>query len=64
MSKSDDQYTKDYSNMKDMPIRTRFALLLILLAIKVAEPWNYSHQFEDDLKQLKAILLGKDEIKK
>lgn len=63
MSKSDEQYTKDYSNMADMPIRTRFALLLILLAIKVVEPWHYSHQFEDDLKALRDMLLGR-EIKK
>ena len=60
MSKSDEKYTEDYSNMKSMPIRTRFALLLILLAIKVCEPWNYAHQFEKDLDALKNILLGKE----
>jgi hypothetical protein len=60
MSKSNEKYTEDYSNMKDMPIRTRFALLLILLAIKVCEPWNYSHQFEKDLNGLRDILLGKE----
>lgn len=60
MSKSDAKYTEDYSNMKNVPVRTRFALLLILIAIKICEPWQYAHQFSDDMKALQDMLLGKE----
>ena len=33
--------------------------MLILIAIKICEPWEYAHQFEDDLKSLQKLLLGK-----
>jgi hypothetical protein len=59
----DTKRTEDYSNVDSMPIRTRIALLLILMAIKICEPWNYAHQFEADLKAIQDALLGK-EVKK
>lgn len=59
MSKSNDKYTEDYWNTKDLPIRTRIGLFLILIAIKLVEPWQYSHQFESDLKELQDLLRGK-----
>ena len=51
--------TEKYSNIKSVPLRTRIALMLILIAIKICEPWEYSHQFESDLKALQDLLLGK-----
>ena len=52
--------TDKYSNANSIPIRTRIALLLILIAIKLCEPWEYAHQFSDDMDALRATLLGKD----
>lgn len=57
---SNTKQTEKYSNLKDMPIRTRVALFFILIAIKLCEPWEYSHQFESDLKHLQQLLLGKE----
>jgi hypothetical protein len=54
------QQTEKYSNIKNVPIRTRIALMLILIAIKICEPWEYAHQFSDDMDALKNILLGKE----
>lgn len=51
--------TEKYSNVKSVPIRTRIALMFILIAIKICEPWEYSHQFENDLKSLQDLLQGK-----
>lgn len=59
MSKSTEQYTKDYSNIENVPYRTRLALWFILVAIKLLEPWQYAHQFESDIKELQDMLRGK-----
>lgn len=59
MSKSDDQYTEKYWNTKELPVRTRIGVFLILIAIKLVEPWQYAHQFEGDLKELQDLLRGK-----
>ena len=52
--------TDKYTNAANIPIRTRIALLLILIAIKLCEPWEYAHQFSDDMDALRATLLGRD----
>lgn len=58
---TDTKRTEQYSNIKSVPIRTRIALWFILLAIKICEPWEYAHQFSDDMKAIQDILRGKEE---
>lgn len=56
---SDTTRTEKYSNITSVPIRTRIALMFILLAIKICEPWEYSHQFTSELSALSELLRGK-----
>ena len=56
---SSNKMSKEYSNVEDVPFRTRLALWFILIAIKILEPWQYSHQFESDIKALQEMLRGK-----
>lgn len=56
---SDTKQTEKYSNIESVPIRTRIALWFIIIAVKICEPWQYSHQFDADIKALQDILRGK-----
>lgn len=56
----DTKRTEDYSNLASMPIRTRMAVLVLLMVVKILEPWNYAHQFEGELKALQDLLLGRE----
>jgi hypothetical protein len=54
----DNKRTDNYSNIESVPIRTRIALWFIIVAIKICEPWQYAHQFEKDIDELKKLLRG------
>lgn len=48
----------DWDNKKEISLRTRIALKLLLMAIKVVEPYQFGHQFEADYKDLNAMIDG------
>jgi len=51
----------EWTNDKQLNLRSRIALKLLLLAIKVVEPYQFGHQFEEDYKKLNDLIDGKPE---
>ena len=49
-----------WTNDKPLNLRSRIALKLICIAIKVVEPYQFAHEFERDWKQLDDIIAGKE----
>tara|TARA_R100000951_G_C2643924_1_gene181874 strand:+ start:2263 stop:2412 length:150 start_codon:yes stop_codon:yes gene_type:complete len=43
-------------NEAPLHVRERIALRLILLAIKMVQPWKHDHKFEDMIKTIQAEL--------
>lgn len=46
----------DWTNDKALNLRSRIALKLILLAIKVVEPYQFGHQFTEDYNKLNELI--------
>lgn len=58
-----------WTNEKPLNLRTRIALKLIIIAVKIIEPYQFQHEFEKDWKELETIINqdpkgGKDGNKK
>jgi hypothetical protein len=43
-----------------IPLRTKLALRLILVMIKMIEPWQYSHEYTKDFEQIDKLLKESD----
>lgn len=43
-----------------IPLRTKIALRLIMVMIKLIEPWQYSHEYTKDFEAIDKLLKESD----
>lgn len=48
----------DWTNGKELNVRQKLALRLIVLAIGILEPYQFAHQFEKEFADIKALING------
>ena len=47
-----------WENTKELNIRQKIAIHLIILAIGIIEPYGFKHQFDKELDALKKLISG------
>lgn len=51
----------DWTNNKELNIRQKLALRLIILAIGLLEPYQFSHQFDKEFDDIKKLISATNE---
>lgn len=49
-----------WTNDKPLNLRSRIALKLICIAIKIVEPYQFGHQFDAEWRSLEDLITGKE----
>ena len=54
--------TDDWTNNKPLDLRTIIGIRVLLLVFMIVRPYEFAHQFQDDIKELRELLVVNKEI--
>jgi len=48
-----------WSNEEPLNIRQRIATLVLLLCVQLIDPYKFKHEYQDEFKDIKKLIIGK-----
>lgn len=48
--------SENWDNTEQLPMRTKLAVRLLLLAVKILSPYKFEHRFEEEFKEINELL--------